>query len=182
MNVESSTFQHYIKRCVWCINTFQFTAFPSQQVFALITRETRRKMGWLETGKGITKPNSVLHNALWGHSHAGGALPDELILNNKCYSAKRASVQYPLCTLRHGWAHSNQHPHSQPCTHYHKLIPPFISSTRGERWEQPLKWQINKVTGRLTFPSCPGGVTVSPLYYILYVIQPQVRCKPSCLY
>lgn len=123
------TFQHYIKQCVLCINTFQFPAFPSQQGLALITRETGRKMGWLEIEKRITKPHSLLHNAFWGHARACGVPPDELILNNKWYSAKPSSLQYPLCILSHGWAHLNQHPHSQPYTHYHKPIRTFISRT-----------------------------------------------------
>lgn len=122
------TLQHYIKQCVLCINTFQFAAFPSQRELALITRETRKKMGWLEIEKGITKPHSLLHNAFW--VHACGVPPDELILNNKWYSAKASCLQYPLCILSHGWAHLNQHPHSRPYTHYHKPIHTFISCTQ----------------------------------------------------
>lgn len=122
------TFQHHIKPCVLCINTFQLAAFPSQRELALITRQTRRKMGWSEIEKGITKPHSLLHNAFWGHAHACGVPPDELILNNKWYSARDGSLQYPLCILSHGWAHLNQH--SPPYTHYHKPIHTFISCTQ----------------------------------------------------
>lgn len=124
------TFQHYIKQCVLCINTFQFATFPSQRELALITGETRRKMGRLETQKGITKPNSLLHNAFRGHAYACGVPPDEQILNNKWYSAKPSSLQYPLCILSHGWAHLNQHPYSGPYTHYGKPMHTFISCTQ----------------------------------------------------
>lgn len=97
-----ATLQCYIKQCFLCINTFQFAAFPSQRELALITGQTRRKMGWLETEKGISKSNSVLHNVLSGHVHACGVPPDELILHNQWYSAKCSSLQYPLCILSHG--------------------------------------------------------------------------------
>lgn len=43
---------------------------------------------------------------------------------------KPSSLQHPLCILSHGWAHLNQHPHSQPYTHYHQPIHTFISCAR----------------------------------------------------
>lgn len=88
---------HYgvnIKQCILCINTFQFTAFPSQREFALITRQSGRKMGRLETEKGVTKPHSLLHNSLCGQAHPCGVPPDGLIL------ITRGTVPKPvLCSI-----------------------------------------------------------------------------------
>lgn len=106
-------------------NILQLTAFPSQRELALITRETRRKMGRMTKGKGVTKANSLLHNALWGYAHAYRVLPDELILNSKYCSAKLTILQYPLCILSHGWLHFI---FTHTFQHYH--MHPFILSTQ----------------------------------------------------
>lgn len=118
-----AAFQHYIKECVVCINTFQLAAFPSQRELAPIMRETTRKMWWLETEKGIAKPNSFLHNAFRGHARACGVPPDELILHNKWYSAKHSSLQCPckpeMKTLESTPMLSTIHTLSQTHTHFH---------------------------------------------------------------
>lgn len=105
----------YIRQRVLCLSAFP--VFPSQRELALIKRQTSRKMWQPHLEMGLTKPHSALHNALFGRAHYSGVPPDELIGNNKWYSAKASGWQYPPRILRRQRAHLNQHPHIQPYTH-----------------------------------------------------------------